>query len=254
MFNSKTIIKTLAVVLVILALAGGSYVIFNYQELFGPKIDGQTGQQVYNQEEIKKDFTNRERKSASGVVPPQEITDRYNALIAKSRQAIADNKPSDPTNADLSWDYLIIANSQMILGQYDAAEQSYLKALEKFPNDYRANMNLGDLYILMELPQSAAIKFYDTVSLYPKNAMIYTKLADLYFKYSKAPEKAQAIYELGWKNSDDDRLVLDYYMQYLKLQKKDLVKYEEIKREYEKIISSKAEQQEQELEQTIELK
>jgi len=256
MSNKKTIIKVFATIIVILILGGGFYVFTNYSKIFGQKIGDQNqgSQKILNLEEIKIDFSNRERKSSSGVVPPQEIIDRYNALIAKSEKAIADNKPSDPANSDLSWDYLIIANSQTILGQYDEAEQSYLKALEKFPNDYRANMNLGDLYILMELPQSAAVKFYDTVSIYPKNAMIYTKLADLYFKYSKAPEKAQDIYELGWKNSDDVRLVLDYYMQYLQLQKKDLVKYEEIKREYEKVIGSKAEQQEQELEKNIELK
>jgi tetratricopeptide (TPR) repeat protein len=254
MSNSKTVIKIIATVLIILVLAGGFYIFTNYHKLFGPKTDSQSGQSILNLEEIKNDFVNRERKSSSGVVPPQEITDRYNDLIAKSQQAIKDNKPSDPANSDLSWDYLIIANSQAILGQYDQAEQSYLKAIEKFPNDYRANMNLGDLYILMELPQSAAIKFYDTVNLYPENAMIYAKLADLYFKYSKAPEKAQDIYELGWKNSDDDRLVLDYYLIYLKTQKKDMAKYEEIKREYEKVIGSKVEQREQELEQTIELK
>ncbi|MFA6227892.1 MAG: tetratricopeptide repeat protein [Patescibacteria group bacterium] len=253
MFNSKTIIKTLAVVLVILVLAGCFYVIANYQELFGPKIEGQIGQQVYNPEEIKKDFSNRERKSASGVVPPQEITDRYNDLIAKSRQAIADNKPSDPANPDLSWDYVIIANSQAILGQYDEAEQSYLQAAQKFPDNYRAHMNLGDLYILMELPQSAAVKFAEAVNLYPKDGMIYTKLADLYFKYSTAPEKAQDIYELGWKNADDKRLVLNYYIIYLQTQKKDLVKLEEIKREYEKIISGKVEQQKQKIEQTIDV-
>ncbi|MFA6593779.1 MAG: hypothetical protein WCT16_00830 [Candidatus Buchananbacteria bacterium] len=254
MSNSKNLAKIISIIAIILVLAGLFYIFTNYQKLFGPKADSQSGQVIFNLEEIKNDFANRERKSASGVVPPQEITDRYNNLIAKSRQAIADNKPSDPANSDLSWDYLIIANSQAILGQYDQAEQSYLKAIEKFPNDYRANMNLGDLYILMELPQSAAIKFYDTVNLYPKNAMIYTKLADLYFKYSKAPEKTQAIYELGWKSADDKRLVLDYYMIYLQTQKRDLVKYEEIKREYEKIVGSKTEQAEQGLEQTIELK
>jgi len=254
MQNSKTILKILATILVIAILAGGYYVVANYAKLFGPKTENQAGQSALNLAEIKNDFANRERKSASGVVPPKEITDRYEAMIAKSQQAIQDNKPSDPSNKDLSWDYLIIANSQAILGRYDQAEQSYLKALEKFPSDYRANMNLGDLYILMELPQSAAIKFYDTIKLYPKDGMIYTKLADLYFKYSAAPEKAQNIYELGWKNADDKRVVLDYYMQYLQSQKKDLIKYEEIKAEYEKLTGSKVEQTKQNIEQTLELK
>ena len=257
MKNSKIIIKIIATILIIVVLAGGYYAIANRDKLFGSKAGNssdQTGQTTLNLEEIKNDFVNRERKPASGVTPPQEITDRFNALIAKSEQAIKDNKPSDSANKDLSWDYLIIANSQGILGQYDKAEQSYLEAIKKFPNDYRANMNLGDLYILMDSQQSAAIKFYDTVNLYPKNAMIYTKLADLYFKYSTAPEKAQGIYELGWKNADDKRLVLDYYMQYLQSQKKDLVKYEEIKREYEKITGSKVNQQEQQIEQSIDIK
>lgn len=254
---SKTLIKIIATILVISVLAGGYYAIANRDKLFGPKNNNQSnqsGQTNLNLDEIKKDFANRERKSASGVTPPSEITDRFNALIAKSEQAIKDNKPSDPANKDLSWDYLIIANSQGILGQYDKAERSYLKAIEKFPNDFRANMNLGDLYILMDLQQNAAIRFYDTVNLYPKNAMIYTKLADLYFKYSTAPEKAQGIYELGWKNADDKRLVLDYYLIYLKTQKKDLVKWEEINREYEKITGSKANQQEQQIEQSIDIK
>lgn len=257
MSNKSTIIKIIATILVIAVLAGGYYVIVNRDKLFSSKAGSstnQTGQAGLNLEEIKKDFANRERKSFSGVTPPQAITDRFNALIAKSEQAIKDNKPSDPANKDLSWDYLIIANSQGILGRYDEAEQSYLEAIKKFPNDYRANMNLGDLYILMDLQQNAAIRFYDTVNLYPKNAMIYTKLADLYFKYSTAPEKAQAIYELGWKNADDKRLVLDYYMQYLQTQKKDLVKLEEIKREYEKITGSKVNQQEQQIEQSIDIK
>ncbi|MFA5124421.1 MAG: tetratricopeptide repeat protein [Patescibacteria group bacterium] len=254
MSNSKTIIKVIATVLVILILVGGYYVVTNRDSLFNSKTGDQPSQSGLNLEEIKNDFVNRERKSASGVVPPQEITDRYNALIAKSRQAIVDGQPSSSENSDLSWDYLIIANSQAILGQYDEAEQTYLKAIEAFPDNYRANMNLGDLYILMELPQSAAVKFYDTINLYPKDAMIYTKLADLYFKYSKAPEKTQDIYELGWKNSDDDRLLLNYYLVYLETQKKDAIKYEEIKREYEKVLGSKMEQQEQQLEQTIELK
>ncbi|MFA6526120.1 MAG: hypothetical protein WCT26_01755 [Candidatus Buchananbacteria bacterium] len=250
----KTIIKIIATILVIIVLAGGYYAIVNRDKLFGPKIENQPSQAGLNLEEIKNDFVNRDRKSASGVTPPQAITDRFNALIEKSQQAIKDNKPSDPANKDLSWDYLIIANSQGILGQYDKAEQSYLKAIEKFPSDYRANMNLGDLYILMDLQRDAAVKFYDTVNLYPKNAMIYTKLADLYFKYSTAPEKAQAIYELGWKNADDKRLVLDYYLIYLKTQKKDLVKWEEINREYEKITGSKEQQQVQQIEQSIDIK
>jgi len=258
MFSSTTAIrKAIATVLVILVLAAGFYVFTNYQGLFGSKTgdqSGQSSQKAFNPDEIKKDFANREKKLSSGVVPPQEITDHYNALIAKSQQAIKDNKPSDPANSDLSWDYVIIANSQAILGQYDQAEQSYLQAIEKFPDNYRANMNLGDLYILMELPQSAAIKFIDTLNLYPKDALIYTKLADLYFKYSTAPEKAQSFYELGWKNADDKRLVLDYYIIYLQTQKKDLVKLEEIKREYEKITGSKVEQTEQELEKTIDIK
>lgn len=251
---SKTLIKIIATVLVIVVLGGGYYVIANYQKLFGPKAATQSSQTELNLEEIKNDFTNRERKSVSGVTPPQEITDRFEVVIVKSRQAIKDNKPSDPNAKDLSADYDVIANSQAILGRYDEAEQSYLKALEKFPDDYRANMNLGDLYILMDLQQNAAIKFYDTVNLYPKNAMIYTKLADLYFKYSTAPEKAQAIYELGWKNADDTRLVLDYYLIYLKTQKRDLVKWEEINREYEKLTGSKEQQQVQQIEQNIDIK
>jgi tetratricopeptide (TPR) repeat protein len=254
MSNSKNIIKVIATILVIIVLDGGFYVLANYSKLFGPKNNNQASETVLNLDEIKNDFVNRQKKSTSGVVPPQAITDRFDAAIAKSQQAIKDNKPSDPANKDLAADYVAIANSQMILGRYDEAEQSYLKAIEKFPDDYRANMNLGDLYILMGLPQSAAIKFYDTIKLYPQDAMIYTKLADLYFKYSTAPEKAQGIYELGWKNAADTRVILSYYIVYLQTQKKDQVKLEEVQRELEKITGSKAEQQIQQIEQNIDLK
>jgi len=208
----------------------------------------------WSREEVTADFKNNELKIRGDAVPPQEIKDRYGAAIAKAKQAISDNKPTIKGDKDVSGDYITVASSYAILGDYGESENWYKKTIEKFPDNYLAHMNLGDLYILMGQSREAAGKFYDTHKLYPKDSVIYTKLADLYYAYAFVnKERADAIYELGVKNAVYPKIVLNSYIYYLEKLRPNPAKLEEMQREYEKITGSRLEQRKENIQTQVEI-
>jgi tetratricopeptide (TPR) repeat protein len=207
-----------------------------------------------SREDIKRDFVDGEKKLKSDVLPPQHIKDRFEQAIEVSKQAIQDGKPSMSEFKNLSEDYLNIASSYSILGDYQQAEEWYLKLLEKWPKDYKANMNLGDLYILMGLYQQSANKYLDTIEFYPHDFRVPAKLADLYIKHSVSSDKlmkVDKIYEYGIKNADNPKSLYKSYAFFLENYLKDYERALEMEREYQKITGSKEQQEIERLEKMI---
>jgi tetratricopeptide (TPR) repeat protein len=191
--------------------------------------------------DIAKDFVNQEKKLHSDAIPPQSLKDRLADPINKSLEAIKNNKPSEERFKDLRDDYLNVASDYSILGDYAKAEEYYQKILEQWPDDYKANMNLGDLDIMMGQYQAAGYKFMDTVEKYPKDYRIYAKLVDLYINYSIALDnlaKADKIYEVGTKKVDYKISLYKDYAYFLENYLKDYNRAIEVTREYEKIAGS----------------
>lgn len=155
----------------------------------------------------------------------------------------------------MSEDYVIVAFNYQILGQYKEAEDWYKKTIDKWPDNYKALVNLGDLYILMGQYKEAASYFYTATKAYPETDIAYMKLADLYTKYAKNnKDGANMIYEEGVSLANYKRALLKAYAGYLELYKKDYEKAVSIWREYEKVSGDKAEQEILRLQETIEMK
>jgi tetratricopeptide (TPR) repeat protein len=207
-----------------------------------------------SRQDIQKDFVNEEKKLKSDVLPPQRIKDRFERAIKVSRQAIEAGKPSQPRFKDLKEDYLTVASSYSILGNYQQAEEWYLKMLVKWPKDYKANMNLGDLYILMRQYRSAAEKYLDTIIYYPHDFRIPVKFAELYVRHSQSVDKlakADKIYAYGIHNADNPKSIYKAYASFLEYYLKDYKRALEMEREYQKITGSKEQQAIERLERLI---
>ncbi len=205
-------------------------------------------------EDIKNDFIDKDKKLKSEVIPPPNIKNRFDKAIKVSKQAIKSGKPSQKTFKDLSEDYLNVASSYSILGNYQLAEEWYLKLLEKWPKNYKANINLGDLYILMGSYQQAADKYLDAIKFYPHDFRAVAKLADLYVKYSVSSnklEQADKIYAYGIKNANNPKSLYKSYAFFLENYLKDYPRALEMQREYQKITGSKEQQAIERLEKMI---
>ena len=197
-------------------------------------------------EQIKNDFDNQTKKLKSDAIPPESYVERFKAPMEVSHQAIESGTPSQPDFTDLSEDYLNIASIHSILGDYEQAEEWYLKTLEKWPENYKANLNLADLYILMGQLESAGVKFYETATLFPQDSRVYTKMADFYYKYSTAEDKiakAEAIYEWGIKKAEDPKIIFSEYSFFLENYVKDYGKALEMERNYQ-LTSGEVDQEE----------
>jgi len=204
--------------------------------------------------DIKHDFVDAKKKTHSAVIPPDNIKHRFTQAIQQSKQAILDNQPSVAKAQDLSEDYLNIASSYSILGNYEKAEKWYLEMLNKWPKNYKANMNLGDLYILMGLYQQSANKYLDGINFYPHDFRLPAKLADLYIKYSVSPtklNKADKIYDYGIKNADNPKSLYKSYAFFLENYLKDYQRALQMQREYQKITGSRQQQAIERLERMI---
>src|SRR3989338_440590 len=119
---------------------------------------------------------------------------------------------------DLKEDYFNVAVSYGILGEYGKAEEYYFKLLEKWPGDYKTMLNLGDLYILMDQPLSAAVSFFETMEQYPDDYRVYCKLAELYVNYALGENKlttADALYQAGTENAVYKRALYKEYAFFL---------------------------------------
>lgn len=230
--------------------------IFSYNLYKNKKAQNSQKQSVsVSEKDFSNDFENMTRKDLSETIPPQEIKDRFNKEIEVSKKAIENNKPSQERFKDMSEDYLIIAFNYQVLGQYKEAEGWYKQIIEKWPDNYKAFVNLGDLYILMGQYRESANYFYAAIKAYPETDIAYMKLADLYTKYAKnTKDNASIIYEEGAKMANYKRALLRAYAGYLELYKKDYEKAVLIWREYEKVSGDKVEQEILRLQEAIELK
>ncbi len=251
--------KGLIVIGVVLVLVIGGIVEYNYHK---NKARQQAEQEqvsnlsnfVITRDIVAQDFSNGNKKLKSDVTPPANYQERFMGYINKSLQAIKTGIPSQPDFKDLKEDTFNIALSYSILGDYQQAEEWYYKVLEKWPNDYKSLMNLGDLYILMGQYQDAANKYLDTIKAYPNDARIYSKLADLYVKYSTVNDKldkAKAVYEFGIKHAQNLKQLYKNYSFFLENYLKDYAGALEMEREYQKITGSKEQQEIERLEKMI---
>lgn len=251
--------RGLLVVLSVVILAVAGLVVYNqWQSKQRVEEQRQAEEQAkifpISREDIKRDFVDGEKKLKSDVIPPQNIKDRFKQAIKVSKQAIESGQPSEERFEDLSEDYLNVASSYSILGEYQQAEEWYLRLLEKWPKNYKANMNLGDLYILMGLYQQSANKYLDTIEFYPHDFRVTGKLADLYVKYAVSDDKldkADRIYQYGIYNADNPKSLYKSYAFFLENYMKDYVRALEMQREYQKITGSKEQQAIERLERMI---
>ncbi len=203
---------------------------------------------------IEQDFKNKDIKLLSDVIPPDNYKDKYIGLINISLEAIESGEPSDPSFDDLQEDYLNIASSYSILGNYEESQKYYLELLQNWPKNYRANMNLGDLYIMMHQYKNSADKFLDTIFFYRNDFRIYHKLADLYVKYSISNNKfskVDEIYKFAIKQANNPRELYKNYASFLEYYLKDYDRALAMEREYQKITGNVVEQEIERLQNLI---
>lgn len=248
--------KGLVLILILVVLAGAGLYWNSTRESDQPTEQGSIGA-VISEADIDNDFIDGDKRTKQEVVPPENIMTKYTALINNSLQAIKDNKPSSEDFKDLNEDYLTVATGYNILGDFEKAEESYKKMLEAFPNDYKANLNLGDLYISMKQYRQAGKQYLRVVEKYPADYRVYSKLATLYYDYAKLDEpskikKASMVYEWGIKNADDKKVLYKDYAFFAENYAKDYAKAADALREYQKITGSVEEQEIERLEQMME--
>jgi len=258
--NNKKSKKGLLVIIVVVVLAVGGLIGYNYYQNRGDNNNeqiqvGDLSNFLITREVIQQDFVNdEEKKLKSDVIPPANYQERFMASINKSLAAIESGVPSMPDFKDLKEDYFNIASSYSILGNYEKAEEYYLKVLEEWPDDYKSHMNLGDLYIMMGQYQDTANKYLDTIVYYPTDARIYSKLTELYIMRVVATDnlnKVDKIYEFAIKQADNPKELYKSYSFFLENYLKDYERALEMEREYQKITGSKAEQEIERLEALI---
>jgi len=195
---------------------------------------------------IEKDFENSDIKLYSDVIPPDSYKDKFTELINNSLSAIESGESSDLSSVDLREDYLNIASSFSILGNYENSERYYLELIKNWPDDYKGNMNLGDLYIMMEQYRSSANKYLDTIYLYPNDFRIYIKFADLYIKHSVLDhrlDRADQIYIFAIKQANNPRELYKNYSFFLENYLKDYERALDMEREYQKISGDVSEEE-----------
>lgn len=250
---NKSLSGLLTIIICIIVFVGAIFAYNKFEQNKKNTLDQKSKQGIIlSDKDFINDFQNLPKKEASQAKQPQNAIDKYNAQIEVSKKAIEDNKPSQEKFKDLSDDYAIIAFNYYILGDYKISEEWQKKLLEKWPDNYKAMLNLGDLYIMMGQYQESAKYFYQATKAYPETDLAYIKLADLYTKFAtNNKDKASMIYEDGINHANYKRALLKAYASYLELYKKDYQKAILIWREYEKVSGDKAEQEIQRIQQKI---
>lgn len=248
--SKKSILALIITLVIVVILAGASIYYYNNWSA-GKNADKQDRQSAFSRADINSDFKNSASpKTKSDTVPPSAVINRFQPFIDTSLQAIKASQPSQAQFKDLKEDYLTVAHLYYVLGDYATSEKYYLEALGKYPQDYKFNMNLGDVYLLMGRYKDAANKYYDVVELVSTDELNWSKLADLYAGHSLHPEKADIVYQVGLENIKGKTL-LRAYAAYLENDKKDYNKAIDIWREYEKVAGSKEQQEIDRLEKMI---
>src|SRR3990167_3414136 len=251
---------TRGVVIVVLAIVLTVSGIIGYNYWQGRRLDNGTGNEQklalpITRAQVEKDFVNnKEKKTQAETVPPANFKERYLGFINSSLQAIESGQPSQPEFKDLLEDYFNVAVSYGILGEYAKAEEYYFKLLEKWPGDYKTMLNLGDLYILMDQPLSAAVIFFETMEHYPDDYRVYGKLAELYVNYALGENKlttADALYQAGTENAVYKRALYKEYAFFLENYMYDYKRALMAEREYQKITGSVEQQEIDRLEKMI---
>jgi len=235
-FNKKGI--WLAVAIIVFGIFG--YTVYKYFQPAGDEI-GSQDQFVVSHDEALTDFEDEEAATGEEIEVPESARDKFQPVIDSALKAIADNKPSKDEYGDLKEDYLTAASSYMILSEYIKAEEFFKKMIGIWPDDYRANLGLADLYTYMHLYEQAALTLAHVVQKYPEDFRVYLKLADLYVNRSILPvetinQKVLRIYDQGVKKANDTKNIYKNYANFLENNMNDLGKALWAEREYNKLI------------------
>lgn len=242
-------------IFIVLAIVVGFGGIF-YYNFYKQKLEEQrlaSGQ--LNVDDVGKYFKNMPDRPVEGsVLPPDNLKNVYLAEIAISTKAIENNKPSKEEYKDLKDDYFNIAHAHDLLANYQEAEMAYKNLLQLWPDDYKATINLSNLYLMMGQYKDSATLLYRVINVYPKEAESYIRLANLYSLHSSDINKADRVYSLGLEVSDNKLDITKDYAYYLERTKKDYQQAMMMWREYEKISGSKEQKEIDRLQGLIDLK
>ncbi len=165
-----------------------------------------------NQEQLASYFANEELKTQPDSLPPAEIKQKLDKQIEELQQSAAE-KESAGENPYL--DYMGIANSLRMKGDYEAALNAYQEMLKKWPDDYLIWHNIGVLYEDMRQYLSAARAYQKSIDSKPEERLSYLKLANLYLRHSSDKTKAREVYLRALQSTGNDIEVMKAYAQYL---------------------------------------
>ncbi len=210
--NKKLII--LAGILVVLAIVSGVW----YAVVFR-RINSEAQHPTSSpQDELAQDFVNEEIVWQAQSLPPAEVQQRLKEQIDK---LTVEARQKDEAGENSYSDYLGIANSWRLLGDYKKALVAYQQMTERW-DDYLVWHNLGVLYEDMRQYLSAARAYQKSIEKKPTEKIAHLKLADLYLKHSKNPTKAREVYLKALQDTYNDIDVMKAYAVYLERQEKDL--------------------------------
>ncbi len=171
------------------------------------------------QDELAQDFANEEIVWQPENLPPADVQQRLKEQIDK---LTAEAKQKDEAGENSYSDYLGVANSWRLLGDYKKSLEAYQQITERWGDDYLVWHNLGVLYEDMHQYLSAARAYQTSIKNKPVEKIAHLKLADLYVKHSKNPAKAREVYLKALQDTYNDIDVMKAYAVYLERQEKDL--------------------------------
>jgi eukaryotic-like serine/threonine-protein kinase len=105
---------------------------------------------------------------------------------------------SERENLDIAASYY-----QNVTGELEKAEQTYQEWVENYPRDYRARLDLGDVYVTEGQYERAAEGFQEAVRLEPEAVGPYTNLANALLALQRFDEAQQTIQQAQARKLDD---------------------------------------------------
>ena len=145
-----------------------------------------TNKPVVDMSGFSNDFENETLVEKSNIVIPEDVKIRFEKQLEESIEAQQTNE--NPYSA-----YQGEALNIMYLGDYKLALEKFEQLEDKYPNDYLASMNKGDLLIRMGQYLSAARAFQSAIDKKSVEPLNHIKLVDLYSGYSSNPGGAEKI-------------------------------------------------------------
>ena len=172
-----------------------------------------------SQDKLVQYFQNEELKTQPDQQPPPEIEQRLEKQIEELRQSARDK---DAAGENSYLDYMGIANSLRMKGEYEAALKAYQEMLKRWPDDYLVWHNIGVLYEDMGQYLSAARAYQKSIDSKPEDRLPYLKLAKLYLRHSSDPTQAREVYLRALQSTNNDIEVMKAYAEYLEKVENDL--------------------------------